>query len=125
MPQVTKSLGFDFWWDTEKLWNMDLPVEKVLVDELVWMLKLPFWTHNGSQAVLKPTEVKKDPEKYGDQYTQTMQSDLSHPISIIFLNDRWVIMDGLHRLLKANILGHKAIKAKRFQKAHIPFIEQK
>lgn len=125
MPQITKDLGFDFWWDTQKLWEIDLPIEDMEVEELEWMFELPFWDLNGKSISLKPIDVKQNPSKYKEQFERTLQTDLAFPINIIYLNYKWVIMDGLHRLLKAKILGNKTIRVKRAYKKHIPLIEQK
>lgn len=76
------------------------------------------------QSVLRPIDVKRNPNKYKLQFERTMQTDLSYPINVIYLKNRWVVMDGLHRLLKAKILGNKTIKVKKAYKRHIPFITQ-
>lgn len=124
MPKITKDLGFNFWWDTQKLWKIDLPIQEMKVDELTWMFDLPFWDTDGKHMNLKPIDVKQNPNKYKEQFKKTMQTDLSYPINVIYLKNRWVIMDGLHRLLKANILGNKTIKAKKTYRKHMPFIKQ-
>lgn len=125
MPQITKDLGFDFWWDTQKLWAFYAPVIDVEIEKLEWLFELPFWDNNGKQTTLKPIDVKMHPEIFKEQYIRTMNTDLNYPINIIYLKNRWVVMDGLHRLLKCSILGDKTIKAKVFQPEDIPFIELK
>ncbi len=122
IPNVTKDLGFDFWWDTKKLMSEKAPVEKMSVKDFEWMFHLPFWTENGEEVVLKPIEVAESPLKYQEQYKRTMETDLSYPVTAMYLNNKWVIMDGLHRALKAYIQKDKTIKVKKFHREDIPRI---
>jgi hypothetical protein len=39
-------------------------------------------------------------------------------------NDRWVILDGVHRLLKADLLGLSTIQVRRLPAAMLPLIHQ-
>ena len=49
-------------------------------------------------------------------------ADLQHPIIARDQNDRLVIMDGVHRLLKAAMLGNDQIKVDFFGEQHIPLV---
>jgi hypothetical protein len=60
---------------------------------------LPWWQHNGQYFVLTPKQVAA----YSEQYKRTISADLSHPIIVHDNNNRWIILDGVHRLLKAHI----------------------
>ncbi len=124
MPDIHKQLGFDFWWDTQKLWEVDLPVEEMATSDFLWMLEIPFWDDKGIPTSLTPLAVKQNPEKFAQQYERTMEADLSYPINAIFLNDRWVIMDGIHRLLKAHILDEEKVRVKKAYGKDIPLIQQ-
>jgi ParB-like chromosome segregation protein Spo0J len=50
-----------------------------------------------------------------------MVADLSHPLDLLF-RDRWVILDGVHRLLKADLLGLSTIEVRRLPAAMLPLI---
>lgn len=125
IPKLTKDLGLDFWWDTQKLWEVDLPIEEMKLQEFEWMLELPFWDYDGVMFALTPKQVILNKDKYHTQYERTMSSDLNFPVNAIFTNNRWVIMDGIHRLLKAYTLENKTIKVKKALRKHIPLIEAK
>ncbi|MBI2414365.1 hypothetical protein HYV31_00765 [candidate division WWE3 bacterium] len=123
IPNITKDIGLDFWWDTKKLWTEEAPIEKLPIKDFEWMFHLPFWTDNGKEMSLRPIEVIKNPQTHIEQYNRTMETDLSYPIAAINIDNKWVIMDGLHRALKAYIQKNELINVKKFYKGDIPRIE--
>ena len=94
-------LGLNFFWDVRKLWAADLPVVAMPVRDLEWLLDKPFWKDDHRQLALRPCDVAADPQRYQADYERAMAADLSCPINVIYLRGRWVVMDDLHRLLKA------------------------
>lgn len=109
IPRIIKEIGFDFDWSEEKVWKLNLPVEEIPISELAWHFEMPFW----NSYSLKPINVAKDPEKYQEEYNRTMKANLSHPLDIMFYKNKWLLLDGLHRLLKAYILGQSSIKVRK------------
>ena len=53
-----------------------------------------------------------------------MAADLRYPLDLLFRNDRWVVLDGVHRLLKADLLGLSIIQVRRLPAAMLPLILQ-
>lgn len=82
-------------WSEEKLWALDLPVVEIAIAELAWMLDLPCWRGEGVFEV-RPLDVVAGPE-----LERTNAADLSLPLYVTPRNGRLVVLDGLHRLLKA------------------------
>ncbi|HVX42481.1 MAG TPA: hypothetical protein VHC49_01275 [Mycobacteriales bacterium] len=119
-PFPHPELGLTFWWDVRKLWSADLPVVAMPVAELEWVLEHPFWKDRAGRPTISGSDVAARPADHPEEYRRTMAADLSYPINVILLNDRWVVMDGLHRLLKARILGESTILAKQARPADIP-----
>jgi hypothetical protein len=76
MPQIIKDVGFDFSWDEEKVWELDIPVEDIDVSELEWHFDMPFWWTEGGYYDFKPIWVIEDPEKYPERKERIMKSDL-------------------------------------------------
>jgi len=111
-------VGFEFRWDEKKVWELDLPVEEIDINELTWHFEIPFW----NRYTLTAREVQDHPELWREEYERTMQADLTYPIDIKWHKGRWVIMDGLHRLLKASILDLKTVQVRKLQDSHLPFI---
>lgn len=109
IPKIIKEVGFDFDWEEEKVWKLDLLVEDMPIADLEWHFEIPFW----DGYTLEPADVLSDPETYKGQYERTMRADLSHPLDIMFWKNRWLLLDGLHRLLKAKILGQTSVKVRK------------
>jgi hypothetical protein len=123
LPEIIKEVGFDFSWDEKKVWALELPTEELDTSELVWHFDIPFiWSKPNGFYGVKPSEVLNIPEQYPKEYQRTMDSDLAHPIDIMRWKGRWVILDGLHRLMKARVLGLDKVNVRKVSKDQIPLI---
>ncbi len=76
----------------------DLPVKKLVIDDMNIHYVSP--CHDTFRSFVEHIKLVND-------------ADLSYPI---ILNQDGAIIDGMHRLAKAILLGKKTIKAKRFIK---------
>ena len=102
IPQIIKDVGFDFDWSEEKVWALDVPVEEIDISELTWHFD--------------------DPDAHKDEYKRTMKANLIHPIDVMENKGRWLILDGLHRLMKATILKMNKIRVRKIPREKIPEI---
>ena len=123
IPQIIKDVGFDFSWDEKKVWALDYKAEEMLIDELVWHFDIPFHWYGGEIYNLTSKEIIQNPDKYKDEYNRTMRADLSHPIDIMENKGRWLILDGLHRLMKSFIQGKKKVMVRKIPRERIKDIE--
>jgi len=64
------------------------------------------------------------PSRFRTKCQRTMAADLGCPLDLLFRNGRWVILDGVHRLLKADLLGLGNIQVRRLPAAMLPLILQ-
>jgi len=71
---------------------------------------------------LKPWEVTKNPDKHSTHWKKIQEADLKYPIDIMENKGRWLILDGLHRLVKAYILKMKTVKVRKISRQKIPDI---
>lgn len=125
LPKVIEEVGFDFNWDEKKVWALNLPVEEIDINELTWHFDVPFlWTKPNGYYDLKPSEVLANPEQYKDEYERTMKADLSHPIDVMEWRGHWLILDGLHRLMKASIQGQEKVNVRKVPQSAIPAISK-
>lgn len=123
IPEQIREIGFDFIWNNRKVWELDLPVEDMEVKELEWHLDIPFWNKpDNGYYDLTPNEVLQSPDIYKDEYNRTMNADMTYPIDIMYWKKRWLMLDGLHRLVKAKLLGYDSIKARKIPREYIPKI---
>lgn len=122
MPTIIKEVGFDFKWDVRKVWALDVPTEEVPITELTWHFDIPFWSKSGGYYDLYPKDVLEHQDENKEEYKRTMKADTSHPIDIMQWRGRWLILDGLHRLLKLAIEGNKTVKVRKIPVSAIPKI---
>jgi len=123
VPPRLKDLLLDFWWDLDKLHALELPEINCDMVDFLFYLDLPYWQYKGEPFRVAPRDVLEYPDKYHEQHTRTLHADLQHPI-IIFKreNQPTIILDGVHRLLKAHMLGLAEIRVKLFSEEQIPLI---
>jgi hypothetical protein len=120
LPDIIKQVGFDFSWDERKVWVLDIPVAEMDISELIWHFDIPFWGNSN----IKPIDVVLHPELYPTDHLRMIHSDLAYPLDIMYWKNRWLLLDGLHRLLKAQILGLTVVKVRKVPHAMIPNIKR-
>jgi hypothetical protein len=121
LPQIIKDVGFDFSWDEKKVWELDEPILEMNIEELEWHFDIPFWCENGVYN-LSPRQVIDNPEKHKKEYERTMNCDLKYPLDIMENKGKWLLLDGLHRLIKAYINGDKKVQVRKIPREKIPEI---
>ena len=124
LPDIIKEVGFDFDWGAERVWALKYPAEEMDIKELEWHFDIPFHWHAGEIYNLTSREIIENPEKYKEEYERTMKSDLAYPIDIMMNKGRWLILDGLHRLMKAKILGMKSVRVRKIPRSEISNISK-
>ncbi len=92
-------------WDRSRLWALDLPQQRVRLGELRWHFDLPWWRHGGAWFQMSPREFLTHPTAYPEHVYRVANADLSYPLHVIRRRERWLILDGIHRLVKAELLG--------------------
>ena len=92
------------------------------IKELIRHFDIPFHWHEGGVYNLKSREIIEHPEQYQEEYERTTSADLQHPLDIMENKGRWLILDGLHRLMKAYILGMDKVQVRVIPRERIPEI---
>jgi hypothetical protein len=111
-PELTPYI-LDFHWDTELLHALDLPSVELPLGDLTHHLDLPFWAYDGRPFQITPREVAADPVRYRSQYERTLAAELHHPLDVVRRpDDRITILDGVHRLLRAELEGRTTISVR-------------
>ena len=81
------------------------PAGRVSLGELRWHLDLPWWRRDGTWFQVTPREFLAEPQAHPQHAERVANADLSYPLHVIRRRERWLILDGIHRLVKAEILG--------------------
>lgn len=94
------------------------------IAELEWMFDIPFWNTPNGHYDLSPREAWSNPEKFSQEFERVMHAPLQYPIDIMFNKGRWLILDGLHRLVKAKVLGLKKVRVRKVPVSLTPAIKK-
>ena len=106
------------------MWKLDYPSQAIDIKELEWHFSVPFWDWENGNYNLTPNQVMNDKAKYKEQYDRIMNSDIKYPIDIMENKGKYVILDGLHRLAKCNLLGHQKVNVRIIPRTEIPNISK-
>ncbi len=123
LPDIIKEVCFDFSWDERKVWELDVPIEEMPIEELTWHFDVPFiCSKPDGYYDVNPRDVIEHPDQHSEEYERTMLSDTNYPIDIMFWKKRWLILDGLHRLMKQAIEGNTIVQVRKVPESAIPLI---
>jgi hypothetical protein len=124
LPSELKCFYFGFKWDSRKVWTLPVTSEMIARAELNWHLSLPFWSvePHKIQFNLSPLEVLRNPEAHPEHFARILQADLRYPIDTMWNVDRFIILDGMHRLARAYRESIEQVSWRRIPREHIPEI---
>ena len=109
LPDSLRGVILDFHWDLNRLHALELPIREVPTADLAWHLDLPFWAVDGRPFQVSPAQVAAAPDRYREQWQRTMAADLDHALDC-YAGPDVTILDGVHRLLKADVLGCSTVR---------------
>jgi hypothetical protein len=97
-------------WSRERLHRLALPTVEIAIDELRWQLALPWWRDGERRFAVSPDEVRRAPARYARQWQRTVAAEFEFPIHLL-QRDRLIMLDGVHRLLKADVEARSTVAA--------------
>ncbi len=108
------SVGFNFGnWEEELIWALDMPVQKINIDELTWHLDIPYWKNdNGERWAISPRDVINKEVGSVKEQNRVHDVDISYPIDLYKHDGKLFVLDGLHRLVKQYVDGAKRIQVR-------------
>lgn len=107
LPDSAIAAGYSAWWDADQLCQLTewLPAERVPVVEYSFVLDVRW--RPGAESMRQA--VAGGPSS--PAWRRVMGTDEECPIILGRRPDRWTVLDGWHRLQKAELLGHLTIPA--------------
>ena len=108
-------------WNNARLHALELPSETVPVDALTWILEHPIWSSKPPAPLfdLRPSDVIAEPHAHPEHARRIDEADLRWPLLVHELNGRLVVIDGLHRLARAQQAGRDAVHVQRVTRAQL------
>ena len=99
---IEEEVGSLLFWKVETLWRLAeaLPVQHVPLEDIYWA--------EDSCAYLEDDDSYMN---FAEHVKRVLDADLSFPV---ILNPEGVVMDGMHRLVKAFTFGVPVVKVVRF-----------
>jgi len=116
IPKALREVGYEMYCDAEKLGSLDSPGGEFEIKDLIWNFDLPLWGKDGESWNLTPWDVINKAPGSTNQRKRVENVDMSYPILITKENERWLIIDGVHRLAKAHLDNQQTIRAKIISK---------
>lgn len=108
------SFDLPFWRDNAKLWALEVQEEEIEIDELLWILDIPFWEDEEGNIVFTPNEVINSLDDFPYHRDKIKNADTSYPIDIMKnKKGNWGILDGLHRFVKIFLNGETKIRVRK------------
>lgn len=113
-------------WSRERLWAIERRPVQLPIVALRWLYDLPLWrAQDGRWFMVTPREFLLDPAGHVEHEKRAARADLSRPVHALWRHDRWFLVDGVHRLVKADRAGLSTIPAVVVRRKDLPsFIEQ-
>jgi hypothetical protein len=118
LPERLQGIFFDDLWETSRVWRLDTQPERVAFGELEWHLDLTVWTTvpGVPRWDLSPRRVLDNPDLYPWHLNKISNADLSFPLEMFRRGERWVILDGYHRLARHYLERSQSVLIRRHPK---------
>jgi hypothetical protein len=112
IPKTLREAGYEIYCDAEKLAALAIPVVDFEIKDLIWNFDLPLWGKDGESWNLTPWDVINEVSGSASQRRRVEDADLSFPILVLKKNGKWLIVDGVHRVVKVYLNRQQTISAK-------------
>jgi hypothetical protein len=124
LPASLRGVFFDFLWDKRKVWRLPTQPEQASFRELAWHLELPVWSTSPPRPLfdLAPIRVLSAPSLYPEHWQRVLAARLEYPLELFRNGDRWVILDGYHRLAHHSVLGTELVPVRRHDRSLLGLI---
>jgi hypothetical protein len=111
LPAHLQGVFFDWLWETTKIWSLPTPTSHLPFEDLAWHLDLTVWTtvRGESRFDLAPATVLSKPGHHPRHWAKIRRAELSYPLELFRSRNRWVIIDGYHRLCGHWLQGNSQI----------------
>lgn len=119
-----ETVGLDFGnWEEEKIWALELPITQINITELLWLFDVPFWESDKEERyTITPWDVVNENKNASREIEAMEKADTSYPIDVLENHGKYLVLDGLHRLVKLYKNGETEIDARIVPRSRLPEI---
>jgi len=101
LPEI---LNIGYAYSPEQLWLLDIPSETMPLTHLRENMHIKYLDQEGTDDWnLTHQELIDDQERELLHMQKVYDADMSYPIEIYNHQDTWIILDGVHRFVKAHL----------------------
>ena len=120
LPESLQGIFFDFLWETSKAWALPTETTVMSLDALSWHLRLSVWSTVRGQPRfdLAPATVLRTPDAFPEHWRKILAADLSYPLEMFRNGQRWVVLDGYHRLARHHVEGIDVVRVRLHPDEH-------
>jgi hypothetical protein len=102
VPPALAGVLLEMAWEQHRLWSVDHDPVPARVSELRWHLELPWWrAPDGACFRIRPVDVLARPDRFPEHDARIGACDLRFPVHAVRRRGRLVVLDGIHRLARA------------------------
>lgn len=99
-------------WNREALWAVPRAPVQLEIAELRWLYDLPLWRGtDGRWFQVTPHDYLAKPDEYPEHDARVRTVDLTYPLHAIRRRDRLFLLDGVHRLVRADLDRREHVQA--------------
>lgn len=122
LPEIL-NIGFKI--DEPTLWSIDIPVEEMLISEIEYNLDIPYFEKEGTDDWnLTPRMLIENLDTEISHANKMDNADLKYPIDIYLHQDKWIILDGVHRFTKVVLQGDKTIRVRKVSDHNLKLLKK-
>ena len=111
VPPSLRGVLLEMAWEQDRLWTVRHTAVATDLATLRWHLALPWWrAPDGAWFRVRPVDVLARPERYPEHADRIGAGDLRYPVHAARRHGRLVVLDGIHRLAKAERDGRTHVE---------------
>lgn len=113
--KIPDILNYWFKIDEPKLWAITtIPVEEIFIADIEYNMDIPYLEKEGSDDWnLTPRMLIEDFANQPSHAWAVNRADTTYPIELYLHQDKWIILDWVHRFTKTVMQWHKTIKVRK------------
>ena len=112
-PSILTDAGLSLFANTLELRESSFPIVQIPIEELTWHFDMPVWEKDETDDWnLAPRDVIEGKDGSVTHRARIEKADTSFPLIVTKYAERYVILDGIHRLVKRYEHGERVVNAK-------------